>query len=62
MIPGPATFLPFFHAAIHLVIGAYFFVGLFRRHSAGAKVFFFFCCLAMIVFVYHDLFGYPPIP
>ena len=62
MIPGPATFLPFIHAAIHIVIGIYFFVGLFRKHNTRVKVFFALSCAAMAVFIYHDLFGYPPLP
>lgn len=62
MIPGPATFLPFLHATIHLVIGSYFFVRLFRRRDTGPKVFFALCCAAMTIFIYHDLFGYPPLP
>ncbi len=60
MIPGPATFFPLITAAIHILVGIYFFVGLFRRHSAGTNIFFVVCCLMMAIFAYNDLLGFPP--
>ncbi len=54
MIPGPFTVLQLLRAAIHFMIGCYFFVRLLRQPGAGTKIFSAFCCLAMLVFAYDD--------
>ncbi len=54
MIPGPFTFWMLFRVAVHLALGTYFFVAIFRTSNFGLKLLFSVCTILMMVFAYND--------
>lgn len=54
MIPGPFTFWMLFRVAVHLAMGIYFLVAIFRTHNFGLKLLFSICVPLMILFAYND--------